>query len=240
MPKYNNLYKRVVTPEFNMKREITFVSSTFLLILLLTSFAFALTGSIGNARAVLEADVGDDIDRTIRVINNNNVSVRIEIFSSGDLEKDIEIIDNNFTLAPGEEKKARFTIHVSKAGTTESNINVKFSPIEGGNGVGMSSTIIINAGKKGFFEGFGEEEEQEEEENSNPRSEVTGSVTGNGGVGTEIIVIIVLAILLIFFILLEAYLLFKKKNGKNKSKNNNMGKSNNKGKTKLKKEVKKK
>jgi len=87
----------------------------------------------------------------------------------GDLIDDIKIIDDEFTLGPGEEKKAQFTIDVKKSGTTESNINVKFSPINEGNGVGLSSTIIIIAKGddregKGFFDFLKSDEPEESSE----------------------------------------------------------------------------
>ncbi len=105
-----------------------------------------ITGSIGNGRMILRAETGEKIEKYVKVINSNDVSVNIEVFASGDLAEHIEIKDKNFTLAPKEEKNAYFTIDVEKPGTTESNINVKFSPIEGGNGIGLSSTVIVIAG----------------------------------------------------------------------------------------------
>ncbi len=70
----------------------------------------------------------------------------IELSASGDLADSINIKDKSFTLAPGKDKKAYFDIEVAKAGTTESQINVQFSPADGKNGVGLSSTVIVIAG----------------------------------------------------------------------------------------------
>ena len=71
--------------------------------------------------------------------------VNVELSVFGDLEKYITIKDQNFSLASGEEKKAFFVVNVQKEGTTESKINVKFSPVDGKNGVGLTSTIIVIA-----------------------------------------------------------------------------------------------
>jgi len=135
----------------------------FLLVLMLgfIGSVCAITGSIGNARMILRADAGDTIEKSILVKNVNNVPVDVELFASGDLADGIDIIDNNFRLGVGEDKKAHFTIKVKKAGTTESKVNVQFAPIDEGNGVGLSSTIIVIAEKgPGFFEElFGEDEE---------------------------------------------------------------------------------
>ena len=125
----------------------------------------AITGSIGNARMVLRANTGDEIEKYILVNNVNNISVNIELTKSGDLQDFIEIKDNNFTLAPGQDRKAYFMINVGKAGTSESKINVKFSPQDKGNGVGLSSTIIVIAegSEKSFFDFFtGNKEDIEE------------------------------------------------------------------------------
>jgi hypothetical protein len=134
-----------------MNKRNIFTVLGILLMIILISNVFALTAKIGNARMVLRVDTGEQIKRSIRVINDNDVSVEINLFASGDLKDDIEIIDNNFILQPGEEKRAYFTIDVKKSGTTESNINVKFIP-EQGNGAGISSTIIIIA-KGGIIDG---------------------------------------------------------------------------------------
>ncbi len=116
-----------------------------LILLISVSFASAITGSIGNARMILRASQGDTIDKYVLVKNVNNVSIDIEIFASGDLAKYIDVKDKKFTLSSGEEKNAYFTIKVPTNGTSESSINVKFTPQDGGNGVGLSSTVIIIA-----------------------------------------------------------------------------------------------
>lgn len=122
---------------------------SILIVLILISSVSAITGSIGNGRMVLRASTGDTIDnKYILVKNVNDVDVKIEVFPSGDLEKYTKIIDPaNFTLAAGDEKKVYFTIKVEKEGTTETNLNVKFSPVDGKNGVGMSATIVVVAEK---------------------------------------------------------------------------------------------
>ena len=136
-----------------------------LLVLGMIGQVSALTGSIGNARMILrDVETGDVIKKTILVKNVNNIPVDIELFASGDLEDSVKIIDNNFRLDAGEEKKAAIEIEVKKSGTTETKINIKFSPIDGGNGVGLSSTIIIIAEKgPGFIEGlFGDDDSSDD------------------------------------------------------------------------------
>ncbi|HED36867.1 MAG TPA: hypothetical protein ENI76_01270 [Ignavibacteria bacterium] len=194
--------------------------------LVMASFGSALTGRIGNAKAILDADVGDTIDRTIKVINSNNESVIIELFSSGDLADDINILDNNFTLKAGEEKKARFKIYVSKGGTTKSNVNVKFSPLGDGNGVGMTSTIIIKAGEKSLLDSIFKNKEDTSKENTvsikngnkgrGDESSITGNVIGGDGINVTTIIIALLIIAFIFLIAIVMVLIFRKKSTKRK------------------------
>ncbi len=130
-----------------------------LILLVLVSFvsASAIIGAIGNGKMVLnENEYGDSIQegdmiREYVVIENpSDYVLDIELFHSGHLEEYVEIIDESFTLQPGEEKKAYFTIKSDKEGTYESFINIKFTPEDKGNGVGLSSTVIaiVNANTK--------------------------------------------------------------------------------------------
>ena len=121
------------------------ITSIFIIILMLSfvSSVYAITGSIGNARMILRPEIGDSIEKSILVKNVNDIAVDIELSITGDLVEDIKIKDNKFRLNAGDEKKAFFTIDIRNYGTTETKINVKFIPIDGGNSVGLSSTIII-------------------------------------------------------------------------------------------------
>ncbi|MEK6914550.1 MAG: hypothetical protein AABW83_02760 [Nanoarchaeota archaeon] len=123
--------------------QIVLFSIFILIVIILVTNVYAITGSIGNARMILRLEIGDKIEKSILVKNINDVPVNIELIAIGDLEDYITIKDKSFSLQPKEEKKAFFTIDVKKGGTTETKINVKFSPIDGGNGVGLSSTIIV-------------------------------------------------------------------------------------------------
>lgn len=140
-----------------------------MMILTLVSSVYAITGSIGNARMIVRVEQGEEIEKYILVKNVNDVSVDVELFAVGDLAEDIEIEDTEFTLQGGDERKAYFTIKVRDAGTSETKINVKFSPTDGGNGVGLSSTVIVIAKEKegvDFFEklfGGGSEDNYEDE-----------------------------------------------------------------------------
>ena len=142
-----------------------------MMILTLVSSVYAITGSIGNARMIVRVEQGEEIEKYILVKNVNDVSVDVELFAVGDLAEDIEIEDTEFTLQGGDERKAYFTIKVRDAGTSETKINVKFSPTDGGNGVGLSSTVIVIAKEKegvDFFEklfGGGSEDNEDEENN---------------------------------------------------------------------------
>jgi hypothetical protein len=126
-----------------MKKTVLGVLSLFMMTLLLAN-ALAITGLIGNAKMILQVQTGEEIEKSILVRNVNNVSVDINISVSGELADSINIKDKQFKLNAGEEKKAYFTVKANKPGTTESQINVAFTP-EDGSGVGLSSTVIVVA-----------------------------------------------------------------------------------------------
>lgn len=121
----------------------------FVLLLVLVPASYALTASIGNAKMILRPEVlpGEEtvIERSIKVNNVNDVPVDIELEAQGDLINIVEILDKSFTLQPGETKHANFIITLQYGGHYEGKIAVKFTPSEGGQGVGLSSSIIILA-----------------------------------------------------------------------------------------------
>ena len=151
----------------------------FCLIILMTGATLAITASIGNARMVLRGDVGDSFEKSIRVINTNDVAVDVELSSGGDLEDYILIKDDGFRLEPGKDKKAYFTLGVEKSGTTESYINIQFTPVEGGNGVGLTSTIIVIAGD-GSDDSGGSGDGSDEGGSGDGSDDSSGSGDGSG------------------------------------------------------------
>lgn len=123
-------------------------------------FTSALTASIGNARAViypeLKAFGTTDIDRTIKVINTNNVSVNVSIYVPTEFQNIAEVKDKSFILAPKEEKDAKYTIHLTEAGDYDIKFNVVFSEPGKDGGLVLTSTLVILATKDGVL-GSGEE-----------------------------------------------------------------------------------
>lgn len=199
-----------------MNKKIVFVVS-LLIISFLIGNVLAITVSIGNAKMVVYANTGETVEKSILVQNTNDVALNIELFASGDLEDDITIKDTNFTLQPGEEKKAYFTIDVKKAGETESKINVQFTPLDGKNGAGLSSTIIVIAG-----EGNADDDTNTDNGNDNSNNSSSTGITGNVigkinknwiALGTTIILAIIFIVVLIIY-----YTKFKKKTKENTEK----------------------
>jgi len=168
-------------------------------IIISVSFTSAITGSIGNARMILNAQQGDVIEKTILVINVNDVAVDVGLSTSGDLADSIEILDKNFTLQPKEEKKARIEITVAKSGTTETSVNVQFTPVDGKNGVGLSSKIIVNAeGTAGFWSFL---KKDSGNTNSTDFSDSTGnSKSSNLFIIVALVVVFVVLLVALFFV----------------------------------------
>ncbi len=205
------------------KKQVYALIFIFLQVTLIT----AITGSIGNARMILRGEVGDEIQKSILVKNVNDIPLKIETFPSGDLKNSIEILDNNFTLQPDEQKKANFILKITKSGTTESNINIKFTP-EDGNGVGLSSTVIVIAKgndseyeeEEGFFDNLfnkNEEETQENQETENNPS-VTGSAVGETNIKKPIAIAVTGTIMILFITISLLYYLKSKKQKEEETK----------------------
>ena len=137
----------------NTANKVKIIFFVLILVFLFTFNSFgvsALTGSIRNARMILYPEVGffgTSIEKTILVENVNDVPVKVLLENSG---KIIKLIDKEFILEAGTNKKARFKINLRKPGDYEERINVFFESFEEKKpGVVLSSTIIIHAKKKG-------------------------------------------------------------------------------------------
>ena len=118
------------------------------LIIFLFIFSFnsvnAITGKIGNGRMVLNAEVGETIEKSIREINDNDAPLNISLFTGSNSSENIKIYDSNFILNAGEEKNAKFSIKAVTPGKFEDKIFVQFSSLnEKESGVGLSSQIIL-------------------------------------------------------------------------------------------------
>lgn len=110
----------------------------------------AITGKIGNGRMVLNLEDGDVLERSILVINDNNISVNITLSASQEIVGIVKIKDTEFVLNPGEQKKAGITINAKDPGKYDGKVNVAFRPIGvNESGVGLSSQIILTVYEKG-------------------------------------------------------------------------------------------
>ena len=125
-------------------RRLLLIVFIFLIILIMLEFVSAITGSIGNARIIIKTKPGEIVEKYILIRNVNDVPVRIELSTSGDLADELNLENNSFELQPSEDKKAYFTIKSDNIGIFETRINVLFKTLDGGNGVGLYSVIILN------------------------------------------------------------------------------------------------
>ena len=189
---------------------LTFTLISILVICLVGS-SYALTANIGNARMILREKVGDTVDRSVYVKNINNVSVDISASASGDLENQTTILNPTFSLKPDEEGNINFTIKVTKAGTTDTKIDVKFSSDTQKNGVVLSSNIIIIANGT---------------DSSGTTYNGDGSDNSNAPeISLMTIVVIITAIILVIFVVVIVMFL-KKGSRKSEEKLNEKKKSN--------------
>lgn len=118
-----------------------------LILLALAPVVYGIRAEIGNARTIINTDWEGEktIERAILVRNVNDVPVDIDLRASEEIEDIIELIDKEFRLEPGEEKKARFDIVLKKPGEWAGKIFVRFTP-ELGNSIVLSSALILGAG----------------------------------------------------------------------------------------------
>lgn len=189
----------------------------FIFLLVFSSFGLAIRGEIGSGRVVIN-DVWEGektIERTILIRNINDVPIDITLLPTEDIEDIIHLIDGEFTLEAGEERKARFDIVLDRPGEWDGRIHVYFKP-EDGNTVVLASHMII---KSGAAEGVeipeeipdetpdGDEEiEDDEDEIEEDDNEITGDVAfGMGGTDSpkpkkDFSGIIILVILLVVIV----------------------------------------
>jgi hypothetical protein len=209
------------------KKEYVLVTLIFIGLMILSQFALvsAITGSMGNARMVLYPEVNGltntIIEKSILVKNVNDVAIDIKLEVDENSTEFLELVDEEFTLQPGEEKRAEFKVKVKKPGKYEGKINVFFSESgdEKSGGVVLSSNIIVIA--KNPNDTGEEEEEVNEEVNENSEIPITGKATSENnkernpvGIFLTITTVILIIVLIILFILSEK----KRKKEESKSK----------------------
>jgi len=154
-----------------------------LFLLVVFPFVFAIRGEIGNAKTVINTDWEEKkvIERTILVRNTNDVPVDITLVATAEIEDIIELIDDNFRLEVGEEKKARFDIVLDRPGEWQGKITVRFTPEEG-NSVILASNLVIKAGAVEGVEIPDEIPEEEDEDFVETNEDLEeDDITGNVG-----------------------------------------------------------
>ena len=167
------------------------IHTLLLFLILVIPVANALTGSIGNARAIVSVTLDEDskvVDREILVQNVNNESVKVTLEPKDDFETVVNILDKEFVLQPNEEKKARYQITVTQPGIYNGQVVVLFEAMQGKSpGVALPSTIILKVfDKDGNLPGEIDieipENVSEEEVTEN---EITGGASVNVGNGIQ-------------------------------------------------------
>jgi hypothetical protein len=200
------------------------ITSIILIVLLILPVANAITGSIGNAKAIIKTEVQEGkttvIERTILVKNVNDVPLNITLETGDDLKNIVELIDSKFVLQPKEEKKARFNLNIERPGNYSGKISVFFTPQDKGNGVVLASSLVILAYGEGNFP----EEEQPENDTvvDNPEDDEDnetgvsisvggGKVTNNSSskISNNLVFIIIMIIILLLIVGGSIYFLRK-------------------------------
>lgn len=105
-----------------------------LLLLLLSYSVQGLTISYGEGKTTLKTVVPEgkvtEINRSIRIRNDNNITVKASLTPSKNLESIIQVKESQIILEPGEMAKANFTITLRSGGRYEGKILIKFSAVD--------------------------------------------------------------------------------------------------------------
>lgn len=196
------------------KNSVSVLLISILVLVLLVSSVSALTARVGNGKFVISnATVGEEIERTMKIINNNSFDVRIELIPSGNLTNYIKIIDNNITMTPNSEKDFRFSVKVPNEGRNDGGIIVKFTPADvsdGKNGIAIptSMTIFATKGTGGTIDwtgwlGGGNDNPDTSDTETDPKS--------SDGLGIIGILLMITAIVFVILLIL-LFLYSKRKN----------------------------
>ncbi len=151
--------------------------SLFVFLLVLLPGVLGITGEIGNARAVITREWNgmETLERTILVKNSNDVKVNIKLEPSDEIKDIAELIDKEFELQPGEERKARYNLKIKEEGRWDGSIFVYFIP-EDGSRVALASSIFLKVGNPPPESEETNEEDASEEETSEDDNEITGEI----------------------------------------------------------------
>ena len=147
------------------------------ILLVLLPGVFAISASIGNSKMVLRVGPGEEVEKYILVKNVNDAAVNISLEVTGELINNVKLEETSFRLEAKEEKRAIFTIKAGENGTSETKVNVKFTPDEGSS-VGLSSEIIMIVNEKYAGAGRITEENGKNENIVNKNDSIIDKITG--------------------------------------------------------------
>jgi len=160
------------------------IAMLFVMVLLLAPMAHSLIAAIGNAKVILRVEASPDnpaiLDRTLKVINKNDIAVKVTLTPDEELRPFITILDKEFELAPHTDKDAAYILNIDRGGQIDGIVNVAFMPADPtvkDNTVGLASRItIISDGPQ-----IEEPETAEEEPVSDPEvTEKSNSIVSVG------------------------------------------------------------
>ncbi|MEM5828965.1 MAG: hypothetical protein QW480_01865 [Candidatus Aenigmatarchaeota archaeon] len=139
-----NLAEMKNNKNINIKDFLESLLLIFSIILILSTNAFALTGSIRPARMILYPNITNNtinlINGSIFVSNVNDIPVNVSISTSGNIDTDATF----FTLYPNQEREVKFNIFIWMPGNYSMSIGATFSA-ENEISVGVGSEIIVYA-----------------------------------------------------------------------------------------------
>ena len=125
----------------------------FFIGVMLSANTYAITASLGNARAIVNVEAPTTLERTLKVNNVNNQTINVKIEALGEFKDLVDVKDKDFSLNSNESKNAMYSINIKQPGNYEIKLGVTFIPKKG-QAVGLSAVLVVKASGEGTKDGI--------------------------------------------------------------------------------------
>ena len=145
------IMRKVLINEKHMKKAaVPLLLMLIFLLLLSLNVVSAITGNVENSRHVLKLDPGEIVERSFTVKNLENQDVGVKLDVEGNLKDNIRILQEEFIVEAGKDKKVKFYVSAQDSGTLDAKINVVFSSLDGKQNLPLDVVVIVNVGNQAF------------------------------------------------------------------------------------------
>ena len=125
-------------------------------------------------------EVGESIEKSIKVFNKNDYPVTVNITISGELSKYIELDETFVELDADEERSIKFIITPNEVGETENTVNFLYQN-EDGQGIGFISKIIVVASGEGVTDDSDDNQDSDQADDGTQNDDSIKNQTNSTG-----------------------------------------------------------